>query len=201
VAVDHRWVAGVTIVCGLLLGAVDLLLQHTLPGPWANLADSPAVWALVAYALGLWVRAPWWRAALAGVVLLVLATPSYYLAAKLTVHGDLAGRWATPTLVWMLFGLVAGFVFGTAGAFATASGWHGAVAVAMPGAVLFAEALLNLLRVTPDDRWTALIKAALGVLVIVALGRGRRQRLTALAFSVPLAAVGFGALYAGGFRP
>jgi uncharacterized membrane protein YeaQ/YmgE (transglycosylase-associated protein family) len=201
VAVDHRWVAGVTILGGLLLGAVDLLLQRTLPYPWADLANSPAVWAVLAYALGLWVRAPWWRAAAAGMGLLLLATPSYYLAATLTLHDDLANLWATPTLVWMFFGLLAGFVFGTAGAFATSSGWHGAVAVAMPGAVLFAEAVLNLLRATPDDRWTALIKAVLGVVVIGALGRGRRQRLTALAFSIPLAALGFGALYAAGFRP
>ena len=46
--------AVVTVVAGVLLGAVDLLLQKSLPYPWANLANSSAVWAIGAFGLGLW---------------------------------------------------------------------------------------------------------------------------------------------------
>ena len=42
---------------GIALGAVDLLLQRVLPYPWANLANSSAVWALGAFGVGWWLRA------------------------------------------------------------------------------------------------------------------------------------------------
>ncbi len=41
------------ILGGLLLGPSDLLAQNTLLYPWANLANSAAVWALGAFIIGL----------------------------------------------------------------------------------------------------------------------------------------------------
>jgi hypothetical protein len=197
-------VAVVTILAGLLLGAADLLLQKALPYPWADLANSSALWAVAAFGLGLWVRAPWWRAAVAGVVLLVLAVPVYYLTATLVQHDAIANAWAPTSFLWMFFGVLAGVVFGIAGAFASATGWRGAVAVAMPGAVLFAEALILLLRdgdaaYRRDNRWAAIIELAVGVLVMVLVGRTAVQRLTALAFAVPLTLLAFAGFQIGGF--
>jgi hypothetical protein len=201
VAVDHGRVAVVAVVCGLLLGAVDFALQKVLPYPWANLANSAAVWAVAAFGMGLWVRFPWWRSALAATVLLVLGVPAYCLTAWRWQHDDLSTVWAASSLVWMVLGLVAGVVFGVAGAFATATGWRGMVAVALPGAVLFAEALLLLRRVPrrTDDVWTAVIELALGLLIIGLVARGNRQRVAALAAAIPLAALGFAALLVGGY--
>jgi hypothetical protein len=196
VTVDHRRVAVVTILAGLLLGAADLVLQKVLPYPWADLANSSALWAVAAFGLGLWVRAPWWRAALAGVVLLVLAVPVYYLTATLVQHDAIANAWAPTSFLWMFFGVLAGVVFGIAGAFASATGWRGAVAVAVPGAVLFAEALILLRR---DEDAAAIIELALGVLVMVLVGRTAVQRLTALAFAVPLTLLAFAGFQLGGF--
>jgi hypothetical protein len=201
VAVDHRHVAVVTVLCGLLLGAVDFTLQKLLPYPWANLANSSAVWAVAAFGLGLWVRSPWWRSALSAVVLLVLGVPSYYVTAWLWQHDNLSNAWASTSFLWMLFGALAGVVFGVAGAFATATGWRGMVAVALPGAVLFAESLL-VLRRTPrstDDVWTAVIELVLGVLIIALVARGGRQRVAALVAALPLAALGFVAFLVGGY--
>lgn len=197
---DHRRVALVTVVAGVLLGAVDLLLQKALPYPWANLANSSAVWALAAFGLGWWLRSPWWRAAVAGVVLLVLAVPSYYLTATLVQHDDLANAWAPSSLVWVSFGVPAGVVFGVAGGWARADGWRRIVGTALPGALLFAEAAIRLGRSGyADNIATAMIELALGVLLILVVGRTARQRLTGLAAAVPLALVGFAGFLAAGF--
>lgn len=185
----------VSILAGVLLGVVDLLMQKSLPYPWANLANSSAIWAVLAFALGYWVRAPWWRSAVAGVVLLVLAVPSYYVAAAVIEDDDLANVWSATSLLWMFFGLVAGALFGTAGAWARTSGWRQSVGIALPGAVLFAEAIL----LFPSRRATAVIEVVLGVVVILVVGRGIRQRLGGLALAVPLGVVGFVAFLIGGF--
>lgn len=50
-----------------------------------------------------------------------------------------------------------------------------------------------------DSLQTAAIEAALGILLVLFLGRGARQRLEALAASLPLAVVDFGALVVAGF--
>jgi hypothetical protein len=188
-------VALVSIVGGVLLGVADLLLQKSLPYPWANLANSSAVWAVLAFALGYRVRGPWWRSSLAGVVLLVLAVPSYYLATTLIQDDDLANVWSATSLLWMSFGVVAGALFGAAGSWARASGWLRVVGIAMSGAVLFAEGIL----VFSGRRATAIIEFVLGVLVILVVARGVRQRLGALALAVPLGLVGFLAFMIGGF--
>ena len=74
-------VFGLCLIGGLVLGAVDLAAQKILPYPWANLANSSAVSALGAFAVGYWLRLPIRRAAASGVVVLVVAVASYYLAA------------------------------------------------------------------------------------------------------------------------
>ena len=188
-------VAVVSILAAVLLGVGDLLLQRSLPYPWANLANSSAVWAVLAFTIGYWVRTPWWRAAGAGVVLLVLAVPSYYVAATLIQDDDLSNVWSATSLLWMFFGLVAGALFGAAGSWARTSGWRRLVGIALPGAVLFAEAIL----LFSSRRATAVIELVLGVTVILVVGRGIRQRLGALALAVPLGLLGFAAFLVGGF--
>ena len=195
------------IVGGLALGAVDLLAQRTLPAPWANLANSSAVWAVGAFAIGAWTGPGRWRPAAAGTVLLVVAVESYYLAAALAQHDDLSNLWGTATLLWLVFGVLAGTVFGTAGAWSRGPNrWLRVLGLALPGAVLLAEAGVLVYRsgnqdaaYRTDSLQTAAIEASLGIVLALALGRGARQRLEGLAASLPLAALGFGALVAAGF--
>ena len=52
------------VMGGLLLGSIDLIAQRTLPYPWANLANSSAVWAIGAFGVGVWVRVGRWLPAL-----------------------------------------------------------------------------------------------------------------------------------------
>jgi hypothetical protein len=100
VPMDNRRAALVTAAAAVLLGLADLLLQKTLPYPLANL-NSSAVWAVLAFLLGWWVRGPWWRSALAGSVLLVVAVPAYYVSAWVIQDDDLAiGSWSWRWAYW-----------------------------------------------------------------------------------------------------
>ena len=195
VPVDNRRVALVTAVAALLLGLVDLLLQKTLPYPLANLANSGAVWAVLAFLLGWWVRGPWWRSAVAGAVLLVVAVPAYYVSAWLVQDDDLAVVAAPTSLLWMGFGLVAGAVFGTAGSWARDSGWRRLVGIASPGAVLAGESL----ALRGADVATAFLQLALGVLVILLVGRTARERVVAPALAVPLGVLAYVGFVLAGF--
>ena len=195
VPVDNRRVALVTAVAALLLGLVDLLLQKTLPYPLANLANSGAVWAVLAFLLGWWVRGPWWRSALAGAALLVAAVPAYYVSAWLVQDDDLAVVVSPPALLWMLFGVIAGAVFGTAGSWARDPGWRRLVGIASPGAVLAGEAL----ALRGADVATAFLQLALGVLVILLVGRTARERLIAPVLSLPLGVLAYLGFVIAGF--
>ncbi|MBX7267317.1 hypothetical protein KIF24_15665 [Micromonospora sp. Llam7] len=84
-------------------------------------------------------------------------------------------------------------------------GWRRLVAPALPGGVLLAEAGLEVRRIGDpnygiDPLWDALLKIALGVLVVVVSARTHRQRMLALAVALPLALAGLGAFLLAGFR-
>ncbi|MGW0505660.1 DUF6518 family protein [Micromonospora sp. NPDC003241] len=203
-APDHRRVALVAVLGGFLLGFLDFVWIKYVPYPFANLGNSSAVWAVAAFAFGFWVRSGPVRAAIGAAVGLVVAVPSYYVAAALIQGDDWAVLWATTSLTWMAFGVLAGVIFGVGGVWARGSGWRRVTGTALPAAVLFAEALLQAQRINHpsygiEPLWNALINAVLGVLVVVLVGRTARQRLVALGTAVPLALAGFVAFRLAGF--
>jgi hypothetical protein len=195
VKLDLRAAVG-ALVGGLLVGVLDFVWIKFVPFPLGDLGNSSAVWAVAAFAFGYWLRSGWLRAALGAAVLLVIAVPSYYLAAVLIQHDDWDSIWAPSSWLWMAFGVLAGVVFGIAGVWAHATGWRRAVGVALPGAVLFAEAVTLARRIGDPNYgaktiWPAVIETLLGVLVITLLTRGLRLRLTSFALAVPLALLGW----------
>ncbi|WLS43822.1 DUF6518 family protein [Micromonospora profundi] len=188
-----RTVALASVVGGLLLGFLDFCWIKWLPFPIAELGNSTATWAVAAFLFGYWVRSGWLRAALGATVLLVVAVPSYYLAAALLQGDELAVLWAPTSLVWMFFGVLAGVVFGTAGTWARGTGWRQIVGVALPAAVFFEEAARFAGKATDPGYssgawWNVAIDLALGVLIVVLTGRSHRQRALAVAVAIPLAA-------------
>ncbi|MFC0004715.1 DUF6518 family protein [Micromonospora siamensis] len=197
------------VACGLLLGAVDLLLQRGLPYPWANLANSSAVWALGAFDIGWWLRAGWWRSALAGIVLLVVAVQVYHLTAAVVLNDDVQMLWSSTGIMWSAFGVLAGALFGAAGGLThDRRPWLRPIAVAMPGAVLLAEAAMLVDRsdnpgggpnYRTDSLQTAAIEAILGVALILLVARTNRVRLQALTAAIVLAAIGFAGFTVAGF--
>ncbi|WP_156057209.1 DUF6518 family protein [Micromonospora parva] len=199
-----------TVVAGgVLLGVVDLLLQLSLPYPWANLANSSAVWAVGAFAIGWWLRADWRRSAFAGIVLLVIAVEAYYVAAVVLLHDSAQNLWSPTTLMWLFFGVLAGALFGVAGRLSRyGQPWVRAIAVAMPGAVLLAEAAMLFHRSAQpghdshyrtDSLQTAVIEVVLGAALILVVARTNRVRLQALAAATALAVLGFAAYTIAGF--
>jgi len=126
---------------GVALGVGDLLLQLTLPYPWADLANSSAVWAVVALLLARFLGADEARSATAGVVALVVAVEAYYVAAIALDMAGVASLVAPTTIAWIVMGVIAGAGFGVAGAWTRrGDSWHAAAGYALGAAVLLAEA-------------------------------------------------------------
>ncbi|MFF5180446.1 DUF6518 family protein [Micromonospora sp. NPDC000316] len=187
-----RTVALASVVGGFLLGVLDFCWIKWLPFPVAELGNSTATWAVAAFLFGYWVRSGWLRAAIGATVLLVVAVPSYYLAAALLQGDDLAVLWAPSSLVWMFFGVLAGVVFGTAGTWARGTGWRQVVGVALPAAVFFEEAARFAGKANDPDYssgawWNVAIDLALGLLIVALTGGSNRRRALAVAVAVPLA--------------
>ena len=205
--VRHR--ALKVVALGTALGVVDLLLQRGLPYPWANLANSSAVWALGAFGVGWWLHARPSGSALAGIGLLVIAVQTYYLAAVVLMNDDVRILRSSTAMIWSVLGVLAGALFGAAGGLShDRRPWLRAIAAAMPGAVLLAEAATLVDRSDnpgrgPDYRTdslqTAAIEVILGIGLILVVAKTHLARLQALAAATVLAAVGFVGFVAAGF--
>ena len=198
-----RNVVVVAPVAGVLLGLLDFVWIKYVPWPFGALGNSMAVWATAAFLLTFGSR---WslRAGVTGaVVCLVLAVPSYYLAAMVIQNDDLANLYNRNAILWMALGVVAGAVFGAAGVLARTPGRLATVASAMPGAVLFAEAVIQARRIgdpsyeTPGQLAFVAVLVALGVTATLSVAR---NRVTALLVALPLTAVGYALLSVTGFR-
>ncbi|MFE9205629.1 DUF6518 family protein [Micromonospora sp. NPDC007230] len=200
----HRMVALTALVGGFLLGFLDFVWIKSVPYPFAELGNSTATWAVAAFAFGYWARSGWLRSAVGAAVLLVVAVPSYYLAATFIQGDDLAVVWAPTSLLWMVFGVLAGLVFGIGGDWARGAGWRQVLGAALPAAVFFEEAARFARRAddpsySPGSVWNVAIDVALGVLAVVLIGRSARQRALALAAALPLSVIIFvGFAVAGG---
>lgn len=196
----------VALGAGLALGPLDLWGQVVAPYPWAHLFNSPAVWAAAAFAYGRWVRErP--AAAIGAVIVLVVGVEAYYLADVLVRDASHANLTSSTASVWLVAGVVAGSVFGTAGGWAAErSGWRAVSGRAALPAVFGAEAVHNLIRrasepaqARPDDLGQLVVLlAALGFLTLVVLLRGtdRRPAVQVVAASVLVAVAGGAAVNA-----
>lgn len=194
--------ARTALPAGFLLGFLDFVWIKYLPFPLGELGNSSAVWAVAAFLYAFWLRSRWWWAAIGAAAGLVVAVPSYYLAAALIQGDDLAVLWQPTSILWMCFGVLAGVVFGVGGTWAREQGWRQIVGVALPGAVLFAEAAFFARRIGDPSYGSeppthAAIRVALGVLIIMLTGWTHRHRLLALATALPLTLAGFAAFLVG----
>jgi hypothetical protein len=195
----NRYAAVAAPVGGLLLGVADFVWIKYVPSPFGALGNSLAVWAVAGFLFTYFSRWGWARGIAAAIVMLVVAVPSYYLAAAVIQHDDVSNMYDAVAVLWMGFAVIAGAVFGGAGIAARTPGRWQTVALAMPAAVMVAEAALVARRIGDasygtEPLWSALIDVALGVLITVLIARSWRQRLVALLLAVPLGVVGFGLL-------
>jgi hypothetical protein len=104
-----------SVVAGLVLGVVDLIGQLNLPYPWADLANSAAVWSLAAFVLGWRLRLDAARGAACGALFLVVAVEAYYLATIVGLGDSAANLTSATTVLWLVLGIGAGALAGIAG--------------------------------------------------------------------------------------
>jgi hypothetical protein len=179
------------VLLGLAVGALTIAGQAVLPGGWNRLANSAAVWLVVAFAAGAFAAPGPGRGAVAGLVALVATLAGYEIAARVVATGISSGALA----VWLGTAIVGGPVYGAAGAW-----WRAgrpprpALAAALMGAVFVAEGLSTVLR-TPDLAATGWVEAAAGGVIAAVLVRPRDRRAfaTALLALVPITAAGVAA--------
>jgi hypothetical protein len=191
-------VAVLAPLAGLLLGFLDFVWIKFVPVPFGGLGNSMAVWAVAAFLLTYYRRRPMAPAVAGAVIMLVVAVPSYYVAASLIQHDDWSNLWAPSTLLWMGLAVVAGVVFGAGGVLARAAGtgvghgtdrkesWLRLPALGLPAAVLIAEMVLR-----PDGISYVLVLVALALLITALVGRSWRDRALALAWALPLSVIGY----------
>lgn len=106
---------------GVLLGVLDLMAQLGLPYPWAELADSAAVWGIAAVLLGALLRVDRSRAALCGALFLTIAVEAYYLAAVVALRDSASTLTSATTVTWLVLGVLAGGAGALAGTWLRAS--------------------------------------------------------------------------------
>ncbi|WP_422739083.1 DUF6518 family protein [Micromonospora sp. WMMD729] len=192
-----RRVSVIAPVAGLLLGFLDFVWIKFVPAPFGDLGNSIAVWAVAAYLLAFFLRRPAGRAIAAAVVMLLIAVPSYYIAAALIQHDDWSNAWDVNAGQWMVLGAVAGIVFGFGGVVARRPGRFRRPALGLTAAVLLAEAILQVARIGQPSYDTAdlvqyvLVLVVLAVLSPLAVARTWPDRALALAYAVPMSGVGY----------
>jgi Family of unknown function (DUF6518) len=199
---EHRraalLLATVGVIGGLVFGALDFVWIKYVPYPVAELGNSMAVWAVVAFAVGFLIRRPPVLPAAVASVTLVAAVVGYRLAGIVIQDDDVSGVRSGVTAVWALFGVIAGVVFGTAGALTHGDGWKSVVSGALAPAVLFAEATIHAGRIGnpsyDDAHWNAVLNVVLGLAVLAFVHRDLGRFGRAFAVSVPFSALGAVAL-------
>ncbi|MHA6765026.1 DUF6518 family protein [Streptacidiphilus sp. PAMC 29251] len=194
-------VLAAALLAGLVLGAVTNILQGVLPDSLRMFANSGAVWVVAAYVAGVLVRrGPDWRTFAAGAATQVGAVAGYYGYAQFARDG--MGALHAPA-VWLAFALVAGPLFGTAGAWwQDEQWWRRTASLGVIGGVFAMEGLwhLLLLHYTADG----CVYLAIAALLPLLLARTTRDRLLGLLTVWPLAAAAgslvYGAMIATGLN-
>ncbi len=180
----RRWALALAV--GLVVGAATSGAQTLLGGSaFAGLANAVSPWVVAPFLLGATGRGRRSAAAL-GVLGCVAEVAGYYLTAALRGFGV---GWG-PVLLWVVAGLVAGVAFGLAGhSWRTAVGRERGLGAALLVAVWACEAVVTY-GVALGYAGSAVVFGAVAVLLLVLLGRFRRQLTAVLRWLVP--AVGLG---------
>ncbi|MDI3423844.1 DUF6518 family protein [Streptomyces luteolus] len=182
---------------GLAGGALTSFGQSALTGGWHALVNSASPWVTVALLIGMGIPGRWRTAAGVGVLSQLGLVVGYYATSEL--RGFAAGMSAV--VIWVVAGVVAGPVYGAAGALLTDERRHiRSIAAGVTGSVWVMEGIRFLSLATDANSNSGPGKAAgwcyllVGVLLPLALARSLRERGYAL---LTLAAASGAAIVAG----
>ena len=153
-------------MAGALIGPLDLAGQVHSPYPYANVFNSPAVWAAAVFVFGRWATdvVP---ALVGAIVVMMVGVETYYAADVVARGANVSNLWSTVALVWLVLGVGAGVSFGAAGALSARTGtWAGSAASATLPAVFVSEAAHEA-NTSRDVGWIVLV---IVVAVVTTLG-------------------------------
>jgi hypothetical protein len=187
----------VAVVGGLLAGVLTSVLQGALPGRWNALADSGAVWTVVAFALALPAVREAWVSVAAGTLALLGEVVGYY-AVALPLR-EIASS-PSERVMWTCAALVVGPFVGLAARWVRrGTGTERTVAVLALDGVAIGEALHRLARIPGQEgvgqAWllVALAVAAVTLVVGGASWQGRVLAVGAAAVTASGVALVYGA--------
>lgn len=160
-------------VAGALLGPLDLAGQVHSPYPYANLFNSPAVWAAAAFMFGRWATdlVP---AVVGAVVVMVVGVETYYAADVLLRDANASNLWSTVAIVWLALGIGAGMSFGAAGALSTRTGTCTAAAASATLPAVFVAEAAHEATTSGNVGWIALLIVVVAVTTLWLLRRADR---------------------------
>ncbi|MGY1845667.1 DUF6518 family protein [Modestobacter sp. SYSU DS0875] len=168
------WLPLLVLVLGAGGGVATEWAQGALGDPWAAWANSVAAWCLPAFAVGALARR--WRGAVTAAVATELLLVGGYYAAQAV---QLLPVRPVTVVVWLVAGVAAGLVFGTAGWWWRSCGPRRAVAgVTLLAGVLVQEGVYRQVHF-PWQGASGWVMVAAG-LVVALLARTARQRLAVL---------------------
>jgi uncharacterized protein DUF6518 len=170
-------------ITGVALGFVIQILQGLLGGSTAVLANSGAIWAFVAFSLGL-VMPTARTAAVGGAICLVVASISYYVAVDWFEGITSSPRGA---VIWSIAGVLAGAAFGSAGFVARHNRRHRRLAWALVAGVLIGEGV-HLTWYVGNEKLRPAGIAELAVAAIIAIVILRRARSATFVATITAAA-------------
>jgi hypothetical protein len=183
----HRWwLPVVVLLLGVGGGVLTEWAQGVLDDPWAAWANSVAAWCLVGALVGALsggVRV----AAAAAVATELLLVASYYAAQAV----QLLPVDEVTVVEWLVAGVPAGVVFGTAGQWwRRGAGRSATVAAAVISGVLVMEGSYRAVAF-PWQGSSGVVMAVVGVVLALLLGRSWRQRAAVLGLLVAVVPLGW----------
>lgn len=180
------WLPLAVLVLGVGGGVLTEWAQGVLPDPWGAWANSVAAWCLIAFLVG--AISGGVRTAIAAAVATELLLVGGYHAAQ-SVQLLPVNR--VTVVEWLLAGVVAGVVFGTAGQWwRRATGWRSTVAVAVAGGVLVTEGVHRAVRF-PWQGSSGVVMVVAGALLALLLARSWRQRALVAGLLVAVVPLGW----------
>lgn len=179
------------LLCGLVIGALTLVLQGILPGAFNQFANSGAVWVVVAYIVG-WHSATGRRAVAIATLAVIGEVLGYYIFAYFQGLMDIMLSTMAVVGMWLVVAVVAGPFFGGAGYLAhRGTGIRQKLAMGLLGAVFIGEGLY-LMTIHPTIE-TGLIWLVVAVVLILSMTWNYRERVQVWVLTVGAGLLFFGA--------
>ncbi|MBC7811662.1 MAG: hypothetical protein H7175_10970 [Burkholderiales bacterium] len=181
---------GMCVLVGLIIGVLTIVLQKLLPDSVIQLANSGAVWSIVAFVIGRKVGS-WRIAAIGGFVALVGEVAGYYLVAYFADLMDISTGTLAVIGLWLVIALVAGPLFGWAGYVSVhGQGLRQKIGIASLGGVFIGEGLY-LMSIQPKPN-TGLLWLVIAIVVTLLLTWKSSERMRIWLITIALGLLFFG---------